>query len=139
MALDPAHLPDDAVPEEETPKQRRRPATEDAKEVQDEAELLNRQVNGNGIAGDEPTVKIVNLFRFHPFVSLFVHIANIRYARRKSQRSRVDQLVTESQRFYKFCIVSDFILTVILTLLLVAAVVLGIYKTLFSPITWPPA
>lgn len=130
-------LPDHFLPEQEPTKPRKRPSTDDAREARDELSFLDGTNGASSLAGDEPTVKLVNLFRFHPFMSLFLHIANARFARRKSARSRVDELIAQSPRLYKWCVVSDFVLTVVLTLLLIVAVTLGIYKTLFSPLVWP--
>ncbi len=118
-------LDENEVPPQEV-EQHKKPTKKDPVESTSDFDGPNLDA-GNG-------AQIVSLMRFHPFIALFVHVAKSRYPIKKSDKSRVEQLKLEHPVFYSWCVVCDFIFTLIFAILLVAVVGVTAWKTLIGPI-----
>ena len=80
-----------------------------------------------------PTTRsLVRMTRTHPFLGLFVHYARIRYPRRPTIESKVEALIAEHGRFYRWSRILDAGFIAILCLLIAGALAGNIWKVFFN-------
>lgn len=120
-------LDENSVPAQDVPSPKKPPKT-NAYENTSDSDGLNLE-SGSG-------AQLVSLMKVHPFMALFVFVARNRYPTKRTDKGRVEQLKTDHDRFYLWCVRCDFALTVVFAILLVAVVTVTAWKTLIGPFPW---
>lgn len=81
--------------------------------------------------GDVPYPALTRLMVFHPCVTFFGWVADQQFPRTQASATRFKNLRAEHPKFYGLCVGIDLALIIIVWLIIVAAICITTYKTLW--------
>lgn len=98
--------------------------------VSDPKEIVTGAPGDDSAVRDLPQIA-TRFLVFHPFFTYFVHLAIRQSADgRKKAETRIAEFRVANSSFYKFCVIADLILMVLVASLAVAVATYSAYKTL---------
>ena len=92
------------------------------------------EIPPSGAAGDLGGATLTRFLTYHPFMAFFCWLANQQFPSSHRPETWASRLRENSPRLYWVCVTLDIILTLLVSLILIGAGALIVYKSVWLPL-----